>query len=165
MNVDGMLPFENMVADYVKETNNHVMYRVTPYFDGSNLLATGVLMEAMSVEDDGDGVLFNVFVYNSQPGIGIDYATGESWLEGGTTTETQPPVETVTPKPTPAPTPTPDPPQANTSTYILNTNTHKFHYPSCSSVNQMNESNKREYTGTRDEIIAMGYDPCGRCHP
>ena len=82
MNVDGMLPFENMVADYVQETGNHVMYRVTPYYDGNNLLANGVQVEAMSVEDDGDGILFNVYVYNAQPGVVIDYATGDSWLEG-----------------------------------------------------------------------------------
>lgn len=81
INVDGMLPFENMVADYVKETGNHVMYRITPVFDGDNLLASGVLMEAKSVEDDGEGILFNVYCYNVQPGIGIDYATGENWLE------------------------------------------------------------------------------------
>ena len=163
MNVDGMLPFENMVADYVQETSNHVMYRVTPYFDGDNLLATGVLMEAKSVEDNGDGVLYNVFVYNSQPGIVIDYATGDSWLESGgsATTETQQPVATPTPTPEPESTTG----QTNSQTYILNTNTHKFHYPSCSSVNQMNESNKQEYSGTRDEVIAMGYDPCGRCNP
>lgn len=78
MNVEGMLPFENMVADYVKETGNHVMYRVTPLFDGDNLVADGVLMEAKSVEDDGEGILFNVFCYNVQPGVLIDYATGES---------------------------------------------------------------------------------------
>lgn len=79
-NVDGMLPFENMVADYVKETNNHVLYRVTPIYDGNNLVAKGVQMEAYSVEDDGEGVQFNVFVYNVQPGITIDYATGENKL-------------------------------------------------------------------------------------
>ena len=78
MNVDGMLPFENMVADYVTETENHVLYRVTPYFEGNNLLADGVQMEALSVEDDGEGVSYNVYVYNAQPGIHIDYATGES---------------------------------------------------------------------------------------
>ena len=78
-NVEGMLPFENKVADYIKEnSNNHVLYRVTPVFDGDNLLATGVEMEAYSVEDQGQGVCFNVFVYNVQPGITIDYATGES---------------------------------------------------------------------------------------
>lgn len=80
MNVDGMLPFENMVADYVKETGNHVLYRVTPVFDGDNLLACGVQMEAFSVEDGGDGIAYNVYVYNVQPGIEIDYATGNSVL-------------------------------------------------------------------------------------
>lgn len=79
MNVVGMLPFENMVDDYVEETENHVLYRVTPVFDGTNLVASGVQMEAFSVEDEGEGICFNVFVYNVQPGITIDYATGESW--------------------------------------------------------------------------------------
>ncbi len=78
-NVEGMLPFENMVADYIRETGNHVMYRVTPVFEGTNLLATGVQIEAYSVEDEGQGICFNVFIYNVQDGISIDYATGESW--------------------------------------------------------------------------------------
>ena len=82
MNVEGMLPFENLVADYVKETSNHVLYRVTPLYEGDNLVASGVLMEAGSVEDEREGVCFNVYVYNVQPGIGIDYATGASWAEG-----------------------------------------------------------------------------------
>ena len=77
-----MLPYENMVADYIKETNNHVLYRVTPVFEGNNLVATGVQMEAKSVEDNGEGIEFNVFVYNVQPGITIDYATGNSALSG-----------------------------------------------------------------------------------
>lgn len=77
-----MLPYENMVADYIKETNNHVLYRVTPIFEGNNLVATGVQMEAKSVEDNGEGIEFNVFVYNVQPGITIDYATGNSALSG-----------------------------------------------------------------------------------
>lgn len=161
MNVDGMLPFENMVADYVKETNNHVMYRVTPIFDGNNLVANGVLMEAYSVEDSGSGVMFNVFCYNVQPGVVIDYATGNSSAEQQ---------EVV-----------PDTPQDNGNnnvnqnnnaggsggggTYIINTNTGKFHYPSCSSVNQMNDSNKQEYNGSRDDLIAQGYEPCKRCNP
>ena len=81
MNTKGMLPFENMVADYVKETGNHVLLRVTPIFDGKNLLASGVLMEAMSVEDNGKGILFNVFCYNVQPGIIIDYSDGSSKAE------------------------------------------------------------------------------------
>ena len=82
MNVTGMLPFENEVDDYVDETGNHVLYRVTPIFEGSELVARGVQMEAMSVEDAGESVCFNVFVYNVQPGISIDYATGNSRLEG-----------------------------------------------------------------------------------
>ena len=80
LNIEGMLPFENMVADYVKETNNHVMYRVTPIFEGNNLVASGVQMEGSSVEDNGEGISFNVYCYNSQPDITIDYATGDSWL-------------------------------------------------------------------------------------
>ena len=78
MNVEGMLPFENMVADYIKETGFHVLYRVTPVFEGDDLLAKGVQMEAYSVEDQGEGICFHLFVYNVQPGIFIDYATGES---------------------------------------------------------------------------------------
>lgn len=152
MNVDGMLPFENMVADYVQETGNHVMYRVTPYYDGNNLLASGVQIEAMSVEDNGEDILFNVYVYNAQPGVGIDYETGDSWLEGGSVTTTEEPAQAETP-------------QTSTVTYILNINSKKFHYPDCSSVDQMNESNKQEFYGTRDEAIAQGYDPCGRCNP
>ena len=80
LNVEGMLPFENMVADYIKETGNHVMYRVTPIFEGEELVARGVLMEAKSVEDNGEGILFCVYVYNNQPGVEIDYLTGESKL-------------------------------------------------------------------------------------
>lgn len=80
MNTKGMLQFENMVADYIKKTSNHVLYRVTPVFEGDNLLATGVQMEAYSVEDSGKGIMFNVFVYNIEDGIIIDYKTGESRL-------------------------------------------------------------------------------------
>lgn len=158
MNVDGMLPFENMVADYVKETDNHVMYRVTPIFEGKNLVADGVLMEAYSVEDEGDGVCFNVFCYNSQPGITINYEDGSSELAA----------DAETPKPTPKatekPTHTPKPTQSGRA-YVLNTNTHKFHYPHCSSVAQMSQSNRRDYFGDREDIIAMGYVPCKRCNP
>lgn len=81
LNVEGMLPFENKVAAYVRKTGNHVLYRVTPVFEGDNLVAEGVLMEAFSVEDAGKGVEFCVFAYNIQPGIEIDYATGESRLQ------------------------------------------------------------------------------------
>lgn len=81
LNVDGMLPFENLMADYIHETGNHVLYRVTPVFQGTELVARGVQMEALSVEDGGEGVCFNIFCYNVQPGVEIDYATGENWAE------------------------------------------------------------------------------------
>lgn len=136
MNAQGMLPFENLVADYVKQSENHVLYRVTPIFKGNNLLAEGVLMEGWSVEDNGEGICFNVFVYNVQPGIEIDYATGESRLS-----------DTV---------------QAH---YILNTNKKKFHYSTCLSVQDMSEKNKQEYVGDRKNLIMQGYEPCGSCQP
>ena len=78
MNTEGMLPFENKITDYIKETRNHVLYRVTPIFEGNNLVASGVKLEAQSIEDNGKGICFNVYCYNVQPGIIIDYATGNS---------------------------------------------------------------------------------------
>lgn len=166
LNIEGMLPFENMVADYIQETNNHVLYRVTPIFEGNNLLANGVLMEGYSVEDKGAGVSYCVFAYNVQPGIEIDYATGESKLADGSQHEEQ---KTATVTPTPSPEPEKQEPatgsEASQADYILNTNTKKFHYPTCSSVNDMKEKNKQEFFGTRDEAISNGYSPCGRCKP
>lgn len=150
MNVDGMLPFEDMVADYVKETDNHVLYRVTPVFQGDDLVASGVQMEAQSVEDQGEGVSFNVYVYNNQPGISIDYATGDSCLSGEETDEKAQSKADGTA-------------QANTETYVLNTNTKKFHRPDCSSVDDMKESNKEIFKGTRNQLVKQGYDPCGNC--
>ena len=81
MNVGAMLDFENEVADYIKETNNHVLYRATPIFEGNNLLASGVILEGLSIEDNGTGIKFNVYIYNIQDGISINYTTGESTLE------------------------------------------------------------------------------------
>ena len=173
LNVQGMLPFETKVCDYVKNTGNHVLYRVTPIFDGDNLLADGVLMEAYSVEDAGEGISFCVFAYNVQPGIGIDYATGDNWAEGsGTYQSTEASVAEETPVPQPETdtavqiTPESSAPQESQGiTYVLNTNTKKFHYPTCSSVDDMKEKNKQIYTGSRDEVINMGYVPCKRCNP
>ena len=166
LNIEGMLPFENMVADYIQETNNHVLYRVTPIFEGNNLLANGVLMEGYSVEDKGAGVSYCVFAYNVQPGIEIDYATGESKLADSAQQDEQ---KTATVTPTPSPEPEKQEPvtgsEASQADYILNTNTKKFHYPTCSSVNDMKEKNKQEFFGTRDEAISNGYSPCGRCKP
>ena len=150
LNVDGMLPFENMVADYIKETNNHVLYRVTPVFSGDNLVASGVHMEAESVEDNGDGILFNVYCFNAQPGIAIDYATGDSHQDDSIVADAS--------KSTTAA-------EANVQTYVLNTNTKKFHKESCNSAKSMDASNKKIYTGSRQEIIDMGYEACGVCKP
>ena len=150
LNVDGMLPFENMVADYIKETGNHVLYRVTPVFSGDNLVASGVHMEAKSVEDNGEGVLFNVYCFNAQPGIAIDYATGDSHKDDSIVADAS--------KSTTAA-------EANVQTYVLNTNTKKFHKESCNSAKSMDASNKKIYTGSRQEIIDMGYEACGVCKP
>lgn len=142
MNVDGMLPFENMIADYVKETKNHVMLRVYPMFEGDNLVADGVLMEAWSVEDEGEGICFNVFVYNIQPGVEIDYATGESWLAGEGSSNKE-----------------------DKKDYVINTNTKKFHEPSCSSATSTTGNNRKEVTTTREDLINQGYEACGKCKP
>ena len=168
LNMDGMLPYENRVADYVKDTGNHVAYRATPLFEGNNLLAHGVQLEAYSIEDEGAGICFNVFCYNVQPGITIDYATGESIGPAEEETSSFTASESLTEAPTEAPTvaPEPEPSESEKTTdYVLNTNTKKFHYASCSSAKQIKETNKGYYSGTRDELIAMGYDPCGRCLP
>lgn len=256
LNVEGMLPFENLVADYVKETNNHVLIRVTPMFEGDNLLASGVLMEAKSVEDNGALVQFNVYCYNVQPGIEINYKTGASSGPEytGTTTSTNTSNSTDTNKndktdsetntntststttntsssnitsstttssssttsssttstssssttsssttstssssttsnsttstTTPSEAEKPETSNSNstqssssntssaettnnptTYTYILNTNSKKFHEPSCGSAKTIKEKNKDTFTGTRDEIIAKGYSPCKNCEP
>lgn len=140
MNTEGMLPFENEVAEYVRRTKKHVMYRVTPDFRGRELVARGVQIEAYSVEDKGRGVSFNVYCYNVQPGIEIDYATGESKK-----------LKTAT--------------QSASSVYILNTNSKKFHRPSCKLARDISEKNKKNYSGSREELINRGYKPCGSCKP
>ena len=255
MNVDGMLPYENEVAGYIKSTGNHVLYRVTPVFEDDNLLASGVLMEAESVEDGGSGVSFNAYCYNVQPGISIDYATGDSSGQAYTGSEAskydgvdfQSPAvikavqQALNDKGYDCGTPdgiagsgtasatahfkadhglsgdgidaalaltlglnayqlldlsskaaSDQAPAAQGGqssgaagqasgaqageasgsgltgpaiSYIVNTNTGKFHSPGCSSIGQMSDSNKMEYTGSRDDLIAMGYQPCKRCNP
>ena len=140
LNILGMLPFENMVADYVKETGNHVMYRVTPLFEGDNLVADGVLMEGLSVEDQG--IAFCVFAYNAEPGVTIDYATGDSWAaqETGSKEETE-------------------------GSYILNTGSRKFHRPSCPGAEKIRRENREVYRGSRKALLDRGYQPCGSCNP
>lgn len=228
LNVEGMLPFENLVADYVEETDNHVLYRVTPIFKGDNLLASGVQIEAYSVEDKGKGVSFNVYCYNVQPGITIDYTNGDSKLSDGTiasitlnytkyalevgqsktlvavtspesavksvtwyssnnkiatvskngkVTAVKAGTVTITAKTTnglkaickvtvkeKSGTAVVNNTSSGSCTYVLNTNTKKFHLPSCSSVKDMKDKNKQEVTCSRDEVIDMGYVPCKHCN-
>ena len=178
MNVEGMLPFENAVADYVHATGNHVLMRATPVFDGDDLVARGVHMMAESVEDGGDGVAFNVFVYNVQPGVVIDYRTGENMAaedatplpdvsgDGGDAssdgdgTGTKGSADGGT-----ALSDSGAATEKGTTEYVLNTNSKKFHVPSCSSVNQMSVKNRQDVTDTRENIIGRGFDPCKRCNP
>lgn len=150
LNVEGMLPFENEVADYVEATGNRVLYRVTPVFVGDELVARGVQMEAKSVEDGGAGVSFNVFCYNVQPGIQIDYQTGESRrsqdaVATGGLSSIQPSADQVA--------------------YVLNVSSDKFHLADCPSVGKMADHNKRDVMSTYDEMIVNGYSPCGNCLP
>lgn len=145
MNVEGMLPYEEKVDSYIEATGNHVLYRATPIYEGSDLVARGVLLEARSVEDDGRGLSFCVFCFNVQPGVSITYATGASVADG--TMREQDLVDETQ------------------FDYILNTNSMKIHYPNCPSVDDMKEKNKRGFNGTVEEAKAQGYSPCGRCKP
>lgn len=170
LNVIGMLPFEDMVADYVKETSNHVMYRVTPVFEGNNLVAKGVKMEGYSVEDKGEGISFNVFCYNVQPGVTINYATGDSDGNGKTeysSNSNNRQTASSSNKSTKNSNSNKNTNNSSSTTteYILNMNTHKFHTPSCRSVKQMSNSNKGVYKGKRQDLIDQGYEPCKICNP
>ena len=144
MNVEGMLPFENMIADYVKETGNHVIYRVTPVFQGDELLARGVQLEAWSVEDGGEGICFNVYVYNNQPGVIINYADGTSKLEN--------PEEKIAE-------------QEEQTEYVLNKKSKKFHTEDCSQVDTIASENRQHITTTRSSLLDQGYEPAGCCEP
>ena len=143
MNVDGMLPYENKVNWYISETGNHVLYEVTPIFKGKNMVCEGVHMQAESVEDEGRGVSFNVFCFNVSPGHEIDYKTGEMTVVDQDVVSRN----------------------AFERGYVLNINTMKFHYPSCSSVSRMAEHNKQVVTTSREELMKQGYEPCGNCEP
>lgn len=166
MNVDGMLPFENMVDEYVEETNNHVMYRVTPIYEEDNLVANGVQMEAYSVEDNGEGISFNVFVFNAQPGIRINYADGTSELIEATVGEEKEEKGSNS-KPTSVESDNKkkDTSGSQTGDYVLNTKTKKIHYSDCSSVADIQLDNKESFNGTKEYLIENGYTSCGRCKP
>ncbi len=145
MNVEAMLPFENLIADYVKETENHVYYRVTPIFFEYNLLASGVLMEAKSIEDIGNGVQFNVFCYNVQDGVTIDYATGNSEFSQVAFRENS------------------DSPASQDEKYILNINTKKIHLNNCRYVEQIYDENKLESDNELEELFDQGFESCKVC--
>lgn len=151
MNVEGMLPFENQVADYVKSTGNHVLYEVTPIYEGSNLVASGVQMEAYSVEDQGQGVQFNVYCYNVQPGISINYANGDSQGTGSCMLSTSNnSSRNIT---TPAPTP-----EANGQTvYVSRTGSNYHSNPNCSNM-------KNPSSMTMEEAQAKGLEACKKCY-
>ena len=212
MNAVGMLPLEERTVGYINQTGNHVLYRVTPVFEGDDLVARGVLMEAESMEDGGSGLRFCAWCYNVEPGVAIDYATGDNWASDGAGTDGKG-AESAAADESAA---VADPDgmgahggaagsgfsnesegspgsvssgenrdvreadsaaaaegsrasdastNAYTQTYILNTNSFKFHYPTCPSVADMSEKNKREFVGTRDEAIEQGFTPCGWCKP
>ena len=200
LNAVGMLYYEELVGDYVRSTGNHVLYRVTPLFAANDLVARGVQMEAKSVEDNGEAIQFNVFVYNVEPGVTIDYVTGESWESSETPQVTSKGSATITT----AAAARADKAAAgsangskadggsssesgggagsesNTSDangtgsnqgaseqqdYILNVKNKKFHKPDCSATSDISSANKQDFTGTRDQLIARGYSPCGICKP
>lgn len=203
-NAVGMLYYEELVGDYVRSTGNHVLYRVTPLFAANDLVARGVQMEAKSVEDNGEAIQFNVFVYNVEPGVAIDYVTGESWESSETPQVTSKGGATIT---TAAAARADEAAagsangskadggsssesgggagsESNTSDtngagsnnassqgaseqqdYILNAKNKKFHKPDCSAASDISSANKQDFTGTRDQLIARGYSPCGICKP
>ena len=164
MNAELMLPFEEQVADYIDHTSNHVLYRVTPIFEGSELVCRAVQMEAYSLEDDGAAISFNVLCKNVQPGIGIDYTTGDSWLEedegagagaqgaSGAGVSSGPGASAVSEAPA-------------GSTYAVNTGSHKFHRLDCPSIADIAAHNLDYVSVGRDELLAQGYEPCGACEP
>ncbi|WP_294163400.1 DNA/RNA non-specific endonuclease [uncultured Senegalimassilia sp.] len=194
-NAVGMLYYEELVGDYVRSTGNHVLYRVTPLFAANDLVARGVQMEAKSLEDNGEAVQFNVFVYNVEPGVAIDYVTGESWESSETPQVTSKGSATITT----AAAARADKAAAGRSAgsgsgtgssgsnagdghgtgsnssnnqgtseqqdYILNVKNKKFHKPDCSAASDISSANKQDFTGTRDQLIAKGYSPCGICKP
>ena len=208
-NAVGMLYYEELVGDYVRSTGNHVLYRVTPLFAANDLVARGVQMEAKSVEDDGEAVQFNVFVYNVEPGVAIDYVTGESWESSETPQVTSKGSATITTAAAAradkaagnangnkadsgsgngagsngsggdgagSESNTSDANGAGSNStgsqsaseqqdYILNVKNKKFHKPDCSAASDISSANKQDFSGTRDQLIARGYSPCGICKP
>ena len=170
LNTSGMLPFENRVAMYIKNTGNHVLYRVTPLFNGNDLIPAAVQMEAFSLEDFGRGICFNVLIYNIQPEYKINYLTGHvkedtsvlsalselhfsvfDHFANSEFLDSEPAAGTEE--------------ISVSATYVLNMNTKKFHFPYCDSVVDMKEKNRSDFYGTREDALALGFAPCGACCP
>lgn len=151
LNIDGMLPFENMVADYIKETGNHVMYRVTPIYDGYNLVCSGVLMEGYSVEDSGEDICFCIYAYNVQPGVSINYFTGQNYISGEEPETEAGGGESSTPS-------------DGVTIYIVTTSG-KYHLSSCRYAESTKEENKSEFSGTLEELIIKypSHEACKTC--
>lgn len=157
MNAEEMLPVEEEVARYIDRSGNHVLYRSTPIFEGDELVCRGVLIEARSIEDDGSGIYLGVWCPNVQPGIAIDYEDGDNWLDesapsgsGGSQAEDGSSASQG---------------QATMQDYVLNTSSMRFHRPNCPSVQDTAAHNRETFHGTRDELIELGYEPCGSCNP
>lgn len=148
LNIEGMLPFENMVADHVKEEGGHVLYRVTPIFKDDELVCRGVQIEAYSVEDDGDGICFNVFCFNIQPGVEINYQTGQNRKSSSDSVTTSTTLS-----------------QTSSARFVVNESSKKFHTPDCSSVQKISAENKLVLVAGRDELVNKGYSPCKICNP
>ncbi len=157
MNTEGMLPFENKVAEYVTSTKNHVLYRVTPVFERENLLANGVEMEAWSVEDNGKGICFNVYCYNVQPGVMITYANGNNRADGTIKGKVTGKYSTKGNKSKKS--------KNKSGTYIVNINSMKFHIQGCEAIEKMSSKNKKVYKGKRADLIKNGFEACQMCEP
>ena len=145
-----MLEWENKIANYVKETSNHVLYRVTPIFEGENLLCDGLLMEASSVEDSN--LSFCVYAFNVQPNVVIDYKTGNNRAystEDYEIIEEENNILLET--------------NVEEKNYILNTSSNKFHLETCTKL--PSDKNRKDVIATREELINAGYSPCGICKP
>lgn len=149
MNADAMLPYEEKTASYIDRTSNHVLYRSTPVFEGDELVCRGVMVEAYSLEDNGDGIDFSVWCPNVQPDVEIDYATGEAQIADEDHAAAQDAAD--------------DAASNAEGEYVLNTNSHKVHEADCPGVEDISPANRQDFDGTLAEAENMGYEPCGQC--
>ena len=170
LNVDGMLPYENQVADFAESSDLHVAYRVEPVYKGDELIARGVHIEAESIEDKGESLAFNVYCYNVQPYVDIDYKTGESTADSDAPDSAESSDSSANQSGSSSGSGSSQNAGAGSQdsteqTYILNTNTKRYHLQGCRSLSQMKDKNKRTFHGSKKELSRMGYQPCGNCNP